>query len=143
VFKFLFKGYFYLQKFDYTKDKAKKAGLQSTALFIAGACKRTLRVSQRTSSPGNPPFAKTRGGLRIIEAAIYRNGAIIGPVKFPTSNFFDKPVPHIHEFGGTFYGLTGIWRYPERSYMHRTLKQLQAGNRINRRFSATMARLFN
>lgn len=143
MFKFLFKGYFYLQKFDYVKDKAKKSGLQSTALFIAGACKRTLRVSQRTSSPGNPPFAKTRGGLRVIEAAIYRNGAIIGPVKFPTSNFFDKPVPHIHEFGGTFYGRFGIWTYPERSYMHRTLKQLHAGNRINKRFSATMARMFN
>lgn len=143
MFKYTFKGIFYLQKFDYTKEKAKKGGILSTCLYIAGACKRTLRVSKLTSSPGNPPFPKTTGGLRVIEVAVYRNGGIIGPVKFPGSNFFNQPIPHIHEFGGTFYSRFGLWIYPERSYMFRTLKQLKASNKINRRFSASMAVLFN
>ena len=79
----------------------------------------------------------------MIETAVYRNGALIGPVKFPTSNFFNEPVTHIHEFGGVFFSRFGMWSYPERSYMYYTLKQLHASNKINKRFSATMARHFN
>ncbi len=143
MFKTTFRGIFYLQKFNYTKEKSKQAGLMSTALFIAGACKRTIRISPNPSSPGSPVHSRTRGGLRMIETAVYRNGALIGPVKFPSSNFFNEPVPHIHEFGGTFFSRFGLWTYPERSYMYRTLKQLHASNKINKRFSATMATRFN
>lgn len=141
--KTTFRGIFYLQKFNYTVAKGKDRGLRSIAALIRGACIRTLRVSQRTSAPGHPPFAKTRGGLRVIEFTVYRNGAIIGPVKFPGSNFFNEPVPHIHEFGGTYFSHSKYFQYPQRSFMNHTLKQLIARGKIPREFSVSMARQFN
>ncbi len=143
MFKVLFKGVFYLQKFNYTVDKGKQRGLRSVAALIRGACIRTLRVSQRTSPPGHPPYAKTRGGLRIIEYTVYANGALIGPVKFPGSDFFNQPVPHIHEFGGVFFSRVRYYTYPQRSYMNHTLKQLIAKGKIPKAFSVSMARQFN
>jgi len=143
TFKYLFKGIFYLQKFNYYVDKGKTKGLQRTAAYIRGACIRTLRVSKRTSPENHPPFAKTRGGLRMIEAAVYRNGAIIGPIKFTGSNFFNQPVTHIHEFGGLYIGKSGYWKYPKRSYMNYTLKQLISRGAIPREFSVGMATQFN
>ena len=141
--KWFFKSVFYLQKFNYTKDKSVQKGLSSVALYIRGACVRTIRISPNPSSPGTPVRSRGRGGIRLIEAAIYRNGAIIGPIKFSSSNYFDSPVPHIHEFGGTFYGGRNSFIYPERSYMYHTLKQLQARGAINKRFGVSMAKMFN
>jgi hypothetical protein len=138
-----FRGIFYLQKFNHTVKKGKEKGLRDVAALIRGACIRSLKVSKRTSSPGNPPFAKTRGGLRVIEFAVYQNGAIIGPVKFPGSDFFNQPVPHIHEFGGTYMSRITYYNYPQRSYMNYTLKQLIAKGAIPRRFSVSMGRMFN
>jgi hypothetical protein len=141
-FSFLFKGIFYLQKFNYYKAKAKIAGLRKTALYIRGACIRTLRVSKRISPPGHPPYSKTKGGLRVIEAAVYSNGAIIGPVKFPNSNSANQPVTHIHEFGGLFVTRQGYANYPQRSYMNYTLQQLLRRGVIPKEFSVGMARQF-
>lgn len=143
MFSGTFRGIFYLQKFNYTVDKGKQKGLRDVAALIRGACIRSLRISQRTSPPGNPPYAKSRGGLRVIEFSVYTNGAIIGPVKFSGSNFFDQPVPHIHEFGGTYMGRTTYYNYPERSYMNHTLKQLVAQGKIPKQFSVSMGKLFN
>jgi hypothetical protein len=56
--------------------------------------------------------------------------AMIGPVKFSGSNFFNQPVTYIHEFGGAFFSRKGFFRYPERSYMYSTLKKLQAQKKI-------------
>lgn len=138
--KWFFKGVFYSTKFNATVQKSKQAGLQRLAAYIRGATIRSLRISQRTSAPGKPPYAKTRGGLRIIQYSLYRNGAIIGPVKFPGSNFFNQPVPHIHEFGGTFMSRKGFRQYPERSYMNSTLQQLQKRGAISKEYSVGMAR---
>ncbi len=143
TFSATFREIFYLQKFNYTVDKGKTKGLRGVAALIRGACIRTLRVSKRTAPAGHPPFAKTRGGLRIIEYTVYRNGAIIGPVKFPGSNFFNEPVPHIHEFGGTYFSRKAYYQYPERSFMNHTLKQLIARGKIPKEFSVSMARQFN
>ena len=139
-FKFLFKGIFYLQKFNYYKDKAKYSGLSRLVAYIRGACIRTLRVNRRTSPANHPPYSKTNGGLRVIQGVVYSNGAIIGPVKFPGSNFFDSPVPYIHEYGGTFISRVGYSKYPERSYMNHTLKQLQGRGAIPKQFAVGMAR---
>lgn len=141
--KATFKGIFYLQKFQYTVDKGKRKGLRGVAALIRGACIRSLRISKRTSSPGNPPFAKSRGGLRVIQFDVYGDTAVIGPIKFAGSNFFNQPVPHIHEFGGTFYSRLKYFQYPERSYMNHTLKQLIARGAIPREFSVGMGRQFN
>lgn len=140
--KFSIKSIFYRQKFNSTVRKGKRFGVARVAALIRGSCVRTLKVSQRTSPPGSPPFAKTRGGLRVISFDAYENGAIIGPVKFPGSNFFDEPVPHIHEFGGTFFSVLGYRHYPQRSYMYHTLRQLDAKNMIPKEFSVGMAQQF-
>jgi hypothetical protein len=142
-YRFLFKGFFYLQKFDTYVNRGKQKGLVRTANYIRGACIRTLRVSKTVAPPNTPPHAKTRGGLRVIHAAVYRNGAIIGPIKFASSNYFNSPVPHIHEFGGTYLSRFGYWRYPQRSFMYHTLKQLIARKAIPKQFSAGLARQFN
>lgn len=141
--RLFFKGIFYLQRFHYAVEKGSKAGLLRTARLIRGASIRTLRISSRTSLPGNPPFAKTRGGLRLIEYVVYNNGAIIGPIKFNSSNTHNKPVPHIHEFGGTFFTRTRQVYYPQRSFMYHTLKQLIARGMIAKEFRVGLARQFN
>ena len=71
MFKFVARSLFYLQKFNTRVDRGKKQGLFRTAALIRGASIRTLKISKQTSSPGNPPFAKTRGGLRVIEFVVY------------------------------------------------------------------------
>lgn len=142
MFKYFFRSMFYLQKFNYTVKKGSNKGLKDVASLIRGSCIRTLRISKRTSPPGNPPFAKTRGGLRVIEYFVYRQTAIIGPVKFPNSNFLNEPVPHIHEFGGMFFSKKAYYNYPERSYMNHTLKQLVAKGAIPRQFSVSLAKQF-
>jgi hypothetical protein len=143
VFKYFFRSTFYLQKFNYTVDKGSNKGLHKVAALIRGASIRSLRISKRTSPPGNPPFAKTSGGLRVIEYVVDKRVAVIGPVKFPTSNFFNQPVPHIHEFGGTFFSQKAYYNYPERSYMNHTLKQLVAKGAIPKQFKVGMATQFN
>lgn len=143
MFSVVFRSIFYLQKFNTTVRRGKQKGLRSVAALIRGACIRSLRISQRTSPPGRPPYAKTRGGLRVIAFHVYQNGAIIGPVKFPGSNFFNEPVPHIHEFGGTYISRLAYYQYPQRSYMNHTLKQLIASGKIPRQFSVSMGRMFN
>ncbi len=141
--RWFFRGVFYTTRFNKTVAKSKRFGLERLAAYIRGAAVRTLRVSQRTSLPGKPPFAKTRGGLRIMQYSVNTNGAIIGPVKFSGSNFFNKPIPHIHEFGGTFFSRKGFYRYPQRPYMSYTLRQLQKRGAIPKEFSVGMARQFN
>lgn len=143
MLKYTFKSVFYLQKFNYTKEKAKRSGLHRVAGLIRTSAIRSLRVSNRTSLPGNPPFAKTRGGLRIIQFQVYSNGAIIGPVKFSKRNSLNKPIPHVHEFGGLFRSRTGFKQYPVRSFMYHTLKRLQSRKQIGSQFRVAMARQFN
>lgn len=143
MLKYTFKAAFYLQKFNYTKDKAKRSGLYKIAGLIRTASIRSLRVSNQTSLPGNPPFAKTRGGLRLIKFDVYSNGAIIGPIKFYRRDSLNKPVPHVHEFGGLFRSNYGFKRYPVRSYMNYTLKKLHSRRLIGKEFRVGMARQFN
>jgi len=103
-----------------------------------------MRLRAGPSRPGKPPHAHTRGGLRQIDFHVdtYAEAALIGPVKFPGSNFFDQPVPHIHEFGGQYLGITRrtYWNFPERSFMGYTLRKLQASGRLSRQFSYNLAR---
>jgi hypothetical protein len=143
MFKGFYKSTFYLQKFTYTVDKGKKRGLNKVAALIRASCIRTLRISKQTSPPGSPPFAKTRGGLRVIEYVTYGDTAIVGPIKFPNSDFFNQPVPHIHEFGGTFFNKRAYFNYPERSYMGHTLNQLIAKGAIPQEFKVGMGHYFN
>lgn len=143
MFKFAFKFINRATVVTQGLQKAKRKGLYRVAGLIRTSSIRNIRISSTVSLPGRPPHAKKRGGLREIKFDVYNNGAIIGPVKFPGSNFFDQPVPHIHEFGGTYIGLRGYYTYPERSYMNYTLKQLQQRGAIPKEFNVGMAVLFN
>jgi len=134
----------FFERLKAKKERFKRDAIYSTAGLIAREEKQTLKVRSGVSRPGSVPHAHTRAGLRVILFAVDRNRAIIGPVKFSTSNKFSEPVPSIHEFGKTVFQVRGIFRilhYPERPYAIVTLKRLQRRNKINKQFAAGIARI--
>lgn len=139
------KTLFYVQRLNKQVKAGTTSGLYRTAGFVRSTARRSLRVRPGASTPGFPPHAHTRAGLRVIEFDVdpVAEAAIVGPIKFPGSNYFNEPVTYIHEFGGTFLSLRGYWRYPERSYMYYTLKKLVASGRIPKEFSLAMGRIIS
>lgn len=126
------------------RRRAVRDGLYSVSGLIATAARRRLRVRRGSSQPGKTPHAHTRGGLREIRFAVQGNTSIIGPVKFPRSQF-DRPVPNIHEFGGETQEQTirfRLFHYPARPYMGPTLESLKQRNRIPKQFAVSVARVF-
>lgn len=101
-----------------------------------------MRVSPNPSRPGSPPNARSRGGLREINFHIVRDTGIVGPRKFPASNYFNRPVPNIHETGGVALSRTrrGYWRYPKRSFMVSAVNRLQSRRLLSRKFAYTLRR---
>lgn len=102
-----------------------------------------MRTRDGASRPGTPPHAHTRGGLRVIkfDADVKADAGLVGPVKFPGSNFFNEPVPHIHEFGGEYVSRRSIATYPERSFMWGPTKKLIRRGKIIKRYSVALGRL--
>lgn len=137
----------YSAKFLFLTNKlAKKAKIGTNrALYrVAGLIRtterRAIRVRPGAGRAPSPPHAHTQGGLRVIEFAVTGNRAVIGPKKFPGSNFWNSPVPHIHEFGGQYVSRKGaLARYPQRSYAGATLKRLMDKGKITKEFSVTIA----
>lgn len=119
---------------------AEDRALYRVAGLVRTATKRSMRRRIGPSSPGTPPHAHTRGGLREIRFVVdtRAKAALVGPLKFPGSNFFNEPVPHVHEFGGGFISRRGFKNYPQRSYMKSTLDKLVASGKIPRQFSVSM-----
>jgi len=132
---------FFFEKFRKRVRIARNQALYRTAGLIRTACRRTIRVRSGPGKAPNPPHAHTRGGIREIRFSVFGDSAIIGPIKFAGSNFFDQPVPHIHEFGGTYIARRFLATYPQRSYMSATLKRLEQQGAIPRQFSAVVARI--
>lgn len=122
---------------------AKSRALYQVAGLVRTSAKRSMRLRRGASTPTFPPHAHTRAGLRAIEFVVDEaaGAAIVGPIKFSGSNFFNEPVTYIHEFGGTFLSRKGYWRYPERSYMYYTLKKLVASGKIPQEFTLAMGRV--
>lgn len=141
--KYSVKPLWYAQKLNKRVTLARNRGLYQVAGLVRTTSKRTLRLRIGASSPGFPPHAHTRAGLRQIEFVVDEaaQAAIVGPIKFSGSNFFNEPVTYIHEFGGTFLSSRGYWRYPERSYMYYTLKKLAASGRIPKEFTLAMGKV--
>ena len=135
----------YAQKMATRVRVAKSRALYQVAGLTRTAAKRSMRLRLGASTPGSPPHAHTRAGLRAIEFVVDEaaGAAIVGPVKFAGSNYFNEPVTYVHEFGGTFLASRGYWRYPERSYMYYTLKKLVASGKIPREFTLAMGRIIN
>jgi len=143
--KYSTKPLLYVQKLNTRVRVAKSRALYQVAGLVRTSAKRSMRLRIGPSSPTTPPHAHTRAGLRAIEFVVDEaaSAAIVGPVKFAGSNFFNEPVTYIHEFGGTFLARRGYWRYPERSYMHFTLKRLVASGKIPQEFTLAMGRILS
>ena len=125
------------------KRRAVREGIYSVAGLVATAARRRLRVRPGSSRPGASPHAHTRGGLREIRFAVNGNTAIVGPIKFPRTQF-NRPVPNIHEFGGDAQQQSiraRLFRYPARPYMGPTLESLKKRGRINKQFAVSVARV--
>lgn len=139
--KYSAKTLWYFQKLQKNIKVGKSRAIFRVAALVRTSAKRSLRLRAGPSQAPAPPHAHTRAGLRAIAFAVdpSLDSAIVGPIKFAGSNFFDSPVPHIHEFGGSYLARTGIYQYPERSYMSSTLKKLVAQGAIPRQFSASLA----
>jgi hypothetical protein len=117
-----------------------------------------MRYRSRPSPRGTPPSAHQANGLKVINYDVQWPVSIIGPRKFPRSNYFDQTVPRVHEVGGTIRGrrwlsfrarrqgvfatlfATGKARYPERSFMWSAVKRLTAKGKIQSRFNVTLKR---
>lgn len=143
--KYSSKPLFYAQRLATRVRIAKSRALYRVAGLVRTSAKRSIRVRRGPSSAPAPPHAHTRAGLRAIEFVVDEaaGAAIVGPVKFAGSNFFNEPVSHIHEFGGVFIARRGYWRYPKRSYMNYTLERLVASGKIPREFTIAMGRVIN
>jgi hypothetical protein len=143
--KFSSRVEFYFQRMARRVKVAKKKGLFRVAGKIRTATKRSMRLKPGASKPGAPPHAhqSSSSGLRAIEFNVDYSGekALIGPVKFPRSNYFDAPATFIQEFGGTFRTQKSVAHFPKRSFMEYTLKRLVAKGEIDKDFNVGMARV--
>lgn len=128
-------------------------GLFQVAALIRSEAREKIRYrpmgQPKPPAPGTSETtlsARKRGGIREINFHVleFQGTAIIGPRKFRNSNFFNRPVPRVHEVGGTYRGKSrrrsGIWRYPERSYMYVAVKRLQQKGKIASRFAVGLQR---
>lgn len=130
---------FYFNKLGKKVKVATNRALYRVAGLIRTSERRVIRVRPNASRPGKPPHAHTPGGLRVIEFYVFGNRAIVGPKKFPGSNWWNQPVTHIHEFGGNYVSRKGkLARYPQRSYAATTLKRLEAKGAIPKQFAVTI-----
>lgn len=134
------KTIFYFNKLGKQVKVGRNRALYRVAGLIRTATKRSMRLRAGAAKPGSPPHAHRNPGLRAIQFHVRGNSAIVGPVRFPGSNFWDSPVTHIHEFGGVFVSRKGMMaRYPKRSYMGVTLERLMRSGKIPRQFSVSIA----
>lgn len=121
-------------------SKARYKALYRLLGLIRVTASRSMRSRPGPSRPGAPPHSHKRPGLKLINFTVDRaqEAGLVGPMKFSASNFFNEPVPHIQEFGGTFFHLRKLYNYPERSYMGWTIKKLQREGKILRTFSVSL-----
>lgn len=137
----------YFNQLRVKKERGKRNAIYSVSGLIRTDAKRSLKISSGKSKPGGIPKAHKGkdGGLRAIAFAVRPDNkeSMIGPIKFPRSNRFNAPVPHIHEFGKTVMDLYRfkIRRYPKRPYMSRTILRLQKRNAIPKEFAVSLAKV--
>ena len=130
----------FFDRFRRRINKGIKTGLHQTAALIRKEARESIRVSKNPSKPGRPPHSRSRAGLREINYHVEGLGAYVGPRKFRRSNRLSKPVPHVHERGGTALekGRRGrrayVKRFPERSFMYRAVKTLKSKGKLSSKF---------
>lgn len=124
------------------KNRGKRNAIYGVCGLIRRSAINRLKVRPGPSSEGASPHAHTLGGLRIIRFAVSGNTGIIGPIKFPNSRKYNKPVPAIHEFGGTVFTLGRVFRqvtYKRRPFMSKTIEVLRS--RIPKEFSVQLGKV--
>lgn len=133
----------FLERLKVRKERGKRDAIYSVSGLIARSAKQSLRIRPGSSRPGAIPHAHTRGGLRVILFAVDRDRSIIGPVRFPRSQRYNEPAPHIQEFGKTVLDLRKgkVINFPKRPFMSRTLERLGRKGLIPKQFSASIARI--
>ena len=135
---------FYFNKLSKKVKVATNRSLYRIAAYIRTTERRIIRVKPgaKPGRPGSPPHAHVSGGLRTIEFYVFGNKAIIGPKKFPKSNWWNQPVTHMHEFGGSFISRKGkLANYPQRPYASLTVERLHAKGKIPKQFAVTIAEI--
>ena len=142
--KYSAKFLFQFQKLSKRDRIRQNKALYRVAGYIRTAERRIIRYKpgSKPGRPGSPPHAHTHGGLRVVEFYVFGNRAIVGPVKFPSSNWWNQPVTHMHEFGGTFISRKGkLARYPQRPYASLVLERIIASGKIPKQFALSLGRI--
>lgn len=120
----------------------KDRGLYQVSALIRKEARESMRKRRGASKKHHPPTAHVRNGLKEINFHVQGSSSIIGPRKFRNSNFFNRPVPNIHEKGGTAVASSFrqryLARYPERSFMWRAVTKLKRKGKISNRFRVTL-----
>jgi hypothetical protein len=107
----------------------KKASLLAR---LGGYCRRVAQRSMRRrkgpSKPGQPPHAHRYSYLRdyVMFAFILADDqVVVGPIRLESSDYYSKPLPAVHEFGGVFksWKKRSIISFPERPYMRPALAE--------------------
>lgn len=130
-------------------DRANVRALFKISAFTARTARRSMRKRKRASAPGQPPSAHSgdrygRGELlrQLMEFSVDRKRltAVIGPRKIRSKTLGKvrarKPVPNLHEFGGSLRvdgdkpGQTRRAIYPARPYMAPALDKARESDKL-------------
>lgn len=141
--KFISRSKWFFQRLKARKERGKRDAIYSVSGLIATTAKNMLRLRPGPSRPPAAPHAHTRGGLRLIRFAVDRNTSIIGPIRFPRSNQYNEPIPHVHEFGKTVFSIRRsiFYRFQRRPYMSKALESLKRRGKIPKHFSVRMGKV--
>ena len=130
----------FIDRFRRTVNKNKSVALHRTLALIRLEARQSMRIRRRASMPGQPPSARSRGGLREINFHVDGDSGYVGPRLFRYTQRFNRPAPNVQEVGGVVIERANrrnrarIKRYPERSFMYRAVKSLRAKGKLNSKF---------
>lgn len=137
---------FLAQKLHRRVKIAKNRILYRAAGRVRLTARRMIRVvaHDRPSKAPAPPHAHKPEGIRTIVYSVQEalGYAVVGPLKFSNSRYWDEPVPHMHEFGGQFKSRKTTAKYPKRPYMSRAVKKLEDGGYFDKDVNVSVSEQF-
>lgn len=114
------------RKIQFWVGKKKASALVKLGGFCRRVSQRSMRRRKGPSKPGQPPHAHRYSYLRdyVMFAFIPADDqVVVGPIKLEGSDYYSKPLPSVHEFGGVFrtWQRRRIMSFPERPFMRPAL----------------------
>ncbi|GIW83212.1 MAG: hypothetical protein KatS3mg105_5019 [Gemmatales bacterium] len=114
------------RKTQFWLGKKKAAMLARLGGFCRRVAQRSMRRRKGPSRPGQPPHAHKYSYLRDYVMFAYMMAdeqVVVGPIRLESSDYYSKPLPAVHEFGGVFrkWRERGFIAFPERPYMRPAL----------------------